>query len=55
QLLSFPEVQLAVATYWDRAVTQYDYSLQAKYHNRRAVEEIFYHLQIHQQRETDAM
>ncbi|CCM91101.1 hypothetical protein BN427_4980 [Klebsiella pneumoniae subsp. pneumoniae ST258-K28BO] len=25
QLLSFPEVQQAVATYWDRALTKYDY------------------------------
>ncbi|MGE6017552.1 GIY-YIG nuclease family protein [Klebsiella pneumoniae] len=55
QLLSFPEVQLAVATYWDRALTKYDYSLQAKYHNRMAVEEIFKQLQVQRQRESSAM
>ncbi|MBM0529714.1 GIY-YIG nuclease family protein, partial [Klebsiella pneumoniae] len=55
QLLSFPEVQQAVATYWDRALTKYDYSLQAKYHNRIAVEEIFKQLQVQRQRESSAM
>ncbi|EPW3778425.1 GIY-YIG nuclease family protein, partial [Klebsiella pneumoniae] len=55
QLLSFPEVQQAVATYWDRALTKYDYSLQAKYHNRMAVEEIFKQLQVQRQRESSAM
>ncbi len=55
QLLSFPEVQQAVATYWDRALTKYDYSLQAKYHNRMAVEVIFKQLQVQRQRESSAM
>ena len=46
EFLELPGVHEGIATYWDRALEKYNHSIQKKYHNYQAVEEILKRIKV---------